>query len=99
MRAAIYARYSSHEQDGGESIDFQRRKCEEYIGCNGWSLSEENVFVDKGESASPQVELETMARKLVLPNQILSELAPNVFCPLHHRALIVAGLLKEDDLA
>jgi ADP-ribose pyrophosphatase YjhB (NUDIX family) len=39
-------------------------------------------------------EPETLARKLVPPNRILSELAPNVFCPLHHRALIVAGLLK-----
>lgn len=30
MKAALYARYSSHEQDGGESIDFQLRKGREY---------------------------------------------------------------------
>ena len=40
-------------------------------------------------------EPETLAHKFVLPNRILSELAPDVFLPLHHRALIVAGLLKE----
>ena len=40
-------------------------------------------------------EPETLARKLVSPDQLLSELEPNVFLPLHHRALIVAGLLKD----
>ena len=39
-------------------------------------------------------EPETLARKFVPPHQILSALAPDVFLPLHHRALIVAGLLK-----
>jgi ADP-ribose pyrophosphatase YjhB (NUDIX family) len=37
-------------------------------------------------------EPETLARKLVPPNQVLSELEPNVFNPLSHRALIVANL-------
>ena len=40
-------------------------------------------------------EHETLARKLVLPDQVLSELAPDVFAPLNHRALIIAGLLKK----
>ena len=40
-------------------------------------------------------EPDTLDRKVVPPHQVLSELAPNVFLPLHHRALIVAGLLKE----
>ena len=39
-------------------------------------------------------EPETVARKLVPPDQVLSELEPDVFRPLHHRALIVANLLK-----
>ena len=39
-------------------------------------------------------EPETLARKLVPPDRVLSEMAPDVFGPLHHRALIVAGLLE-----
>lgn len=38
-------------------------------------------------------EPETLARKPVPPDRVLSELAPNVYGPLHHRALIVADLL------
>ena len=37
---------------------------------------------------------EILARKLVPPDRVLSELAPNVFSPLHHRALVVADLLE-----
>ena len=33
--AAVYARYSSHEQDGGESIEFQVRKAAEFIENQG----------------------------------------------------------------
>jgi len=40
-------------------------------------------------------EHETLARKLVQPEGVLAELALDVFLPLHHRALIAAGLLKE----
>ena len=40
-------------------------------------------------------EPDTLARKLVPPNRVLSELAPDVFGPLHHRALIGGGLLVE----
>lgn len=40
-------------------------------------------------------EPDTWARKLVLPNRVLSELAPDVFGSLHHRALIAGNLLEE----
>ena len=40
-------------------------------------------------------EHETLARKLVQPERILSEFESDVFLPLHHRALIAAGLLNE----
>ena len=40
-------------------------------------------------------EPETQACKLVSPDQLLSELTPSVFLPLHHRALLDAGLLKD----
>ena len=50
MRAALYARYSSHEQDGGESIDFQIRKGREYIEKQGWTLAESNIFIDRARS-------------------------------------------------
>ena len=39
-------------------------------------------------------EYETLARKLVQPERVLSEFETDVFLPLHHRALIAAGLLK-----
>jgi ADP-ribose pyrophosphatase YjhB (NUDIX family) len=35
-----------------------------------------------------------LARKMVSPGRILWEFESDVFLPLHHRALIVAGLLK-----
>lgn len=50
MEAALYARYSSHEQDGGESIDFQLRKGREYIEKQGWTLSDSNTFIDRARS-------------------------------------------------
>ncbi len=39
-------------------------------------------------------EPETFARKLVRPDQVLSEQAPDEFAMIHHRVLIVAGMLK-----
>ena len=50
--AAIYTRYSSHEQDGGESIEFQTRRCKEYIKNQGWKFSEENLFIDRARSGT-----------------------------------------------
>jgi hypothetical protein len=38
-------------------------------------------------------EPDTLARKMVWPNGVLSALAPDVFGPLHRRALIAGGLL------
>ena len=52
MRAAIYARYSSHEQDGGESIDFQLERCQEHIRQNGWELDDSNIFIDRARSGT-----------------------------------------------
>jgi hypothetical protein len=40
-------------------------------------------------------ELETLVRKMVSPDRVLSALAPGVFGPLHRRALMVGGLLVE----
>ena len=52
MRAAIYARYSSDEQTGGESIEFQLERCREFIVEQGWSLTDENVFIDRARSGT-----------------------------------------------
>ena len=52
MRAAIYARYSSDEQTGGESIDYQLEQCREYITNQGWSLDDANIFVDEARSGT-----------------------------------------------
>ena len=46
-RAAVYPRYSSEEQTGGESIEYQLERCREYIAKQGWSVAEINVFVDR----------------------------------------------------
>ena len=37
-------------------------------------------------------EHERLARKLVQPEGVLAELALDIFLPLHHRALVAAGL-------
>ena len=52
MRAAVYARFSSEEQTGGESIEFQLERCQEFITAQGWSLSDENVFIDRARSGT-----------------------------------------------
>ena len=51
-KAAIYARYSSEEQTGGESIDYQLERCREFIAKQGWSLDEANVFIDEAKSGT-----------------------------------------------
>ena len=51
-RAAIYARYSSEEQTGGESVEYQLERCREYIAKQGWLLEEANVFVDRARSGT-----------------------------------------------
>ena len=52
MKAAIYARYSSHEQDGNESIDSQLACCREFIQKQGWTVPETNIFIDKARSGT-----------------------------------------------
>ncbi len=64
--AAIYARYSSHEQDGGESIDLQIRKGTEYIELQGWSLLHDNVFVDRAKSGTSTYRRDEFNRMLSL---------------------------------
>ena len=51
-RAAIYARYSSDEQTGGESIEYQLERCKEHIQQQGWRLDEANVFIDRARSGT-----------------------------------------------
>ena len=51
-RAAVYARYSSEEQTGGESIEYQLERCREYIAKQRWSVAEINVFVDRAKSGT-----------------------------------------------
>ena len=54
-----------------------------------------SIWLAKVELNEWVPEHETLARRLVQPEGVLAELALDVFLPLHHRALIVAGLLKE----
>ena len=54
-----------------------------------------SIWLAKVELNKWASEHETLARKLVQPEGVLEELALDVFLPLHHRALIAAGLLKE----
>ena len=51
-KAAIYARYSSVEQTGGESIDYQLERCREFIAKKCWSLDEANIFIDEARSGT-----------------------------------------------
>ena len=54
-----------------------------------------SIWLAKVELNEWAPEHETLARKLVQPERILSEFESDVFLPLHHRALIAAGLLNE----
>ena len=65
-RAAVYARYSSEEQTGGESIEYQLERCREYIAKQGWSVAEINVFVDRAKSGTSTYRREEFNRMVAL---------------------------------
>ena len=65
-RAAVYARYSSEEQTGGESIEYQLERCREYIAKQGWSVAEINVFVDRAKSGTTTYRREEFNRMVAL---------------------------------
>ena len=69
MRAAIYARYSSDEQTGGESIDYQLERCREHIANQGWSLDEANIFIDEARSGTSTFRREEFNRMVALTKQ------------------------------
>ena len=50
--AAIYARYSSEEQTGGESVEYQLERCREYVADQSWLLAEANIFIDEARSGT-----------------------------------------------
>jgi len=63
-RAAVYARYSSEEQTGGESIEYQLEQCKDHITKKGWSLGE--VFVDRAKSGTSTYRREAFNRMVAL---------------------------------
>jgi DNA invertase Pin-like site-specific DNA recombinase len=63
-RAAVYARYSSEEQTGGESIEYQLEQCVDHITKQGWSLGE--VFVDRAKSGTTTYRREEFKRMVAL---------------------------------
>ena len=65
-RAAVYARYSSEEQAGGESIEYQLERCREYIAQQGWSIAQTNVFVDRAKSGTTTYRREEFNRMVAL---------------------------------
>ena len=68
-RAAIYARYSSLEQTGGESIEFQLERCRDYIEAEGLNLPDENVFVDEAKSGTTTLHRDEFNRMIALARQ------------------------------
>ena len=69
MRAAIYARYSSDEQTGGESIDYQLEQCREYIDNQGWSSDAGNIFIDEAKSGTSTFRREKFNQMVALAKQ------------------------------
>ena len=69
MKAALYARYSSHEQDGGESIDFQLERCKSYIAEQGWSIEDSMLFIDQARSGTSTYRREDFNRMIALSKQ------------------------------
>jgi site-specific DNA recombinase len=51
-RAAIYSRYSSHEQDGSSTIESQIRECRAYARQHGLLVMEDALFVDRAKEAT-----------------------------------------------
>ena len=52
QRCAIYARYSSREQDGTSTIESQVRECRAYARQHGMSVVEGALFVDRAETGT-----------------------------------------------
>jgi len=52
IRCAIYARYSSHEQDGISTIESQLRECREYARKHGLTIVEDAIYVDRALEAT-----------------------------------------------
>ena len=63
-RAAVYARYSSEEQTGGESIEYQLEQCKDHITEKDWSLGE--IFVDRAKSGTSTYRREEFNRMVAL---------------------------------
>ena len=64
-KAVIYCRVSSYEQvEEGNSLATQRRLCLEFAVKNGYEVSEEDIYIEKGESAKTihRTELNKMLR-------------------------------------
>ena len=51
-RVAIYARYSSHEQDGTSTIESQIRERKEHALKQGWQVLDEHIYVDEAKSGT-----------------------------------------------
>ena len=81
------------EVTDAELLGFGRGEC--IRGHEKGLVLVRSLWLARVELRMWEPEPETVARKLVLPNRVLSELEPDVFGPLHHRALIVAGLMRE----
>jgi site-specific DNA recombinase len=69
MRAAIYARYSSDEQTGGESIDYQLERGREFVMKRGWSLDEGSIFIDEARSGTSTFRREKFNHMVALAKQ------------------------------
>lgn len=64
-KAVIYCRVSSYEQvEEGNSLATQRRLCLEFAIKNGYEVAEEDIYIEKGESAKTihRTELNRMLR-------------------------------------
>jgi DNA invertase Pin-like site-specific DNA recombinase len=51
-RVAIYARYSSREQDGSTTIESQTLECKQYALSQGWQVLEDHIYVDEAKSGT-----------------------------------------------
>lgn len=51
-RCAIYARYSSHEQDGSSTIESQVRECRAFARQHGLLVVEDALFVDRAKEGT-----------------------------------------------
>ena len=92
-RAAVYARFSSEEQTGGESIEYQLERCREHIIQQSWLLDESNVYVDRARSGTTTYRREEFSINALerLNSRFIYSMLQSVMPPLYRNVVALCN--------